>query len=288
MPTPRELIEEGIRYEAGGMLDRALTSYRDAAVQAQRPRDRAEALRRSADVYRTRCDWDAAVASARESADLARANRLDDLLAEAMNAEAAVDQSRGGFQRARELYEQMLTVTTNPRIRGIALQNLGSIAAMEGDFHTADARFVDSLECFQRCGYTRGIVFTLNNRGRIALDRGAYSSARAVLQEAELVARRLMDLDLLALVRLNLAESLLHDGDCELAQDLASAALGHYGSTQNHWRRIECLRMMGDIARHQGEHSSATNFYQNALRVATEIGAEREAGTLRLRLASSA
>jgi len=96
-----------------------------------------------------------------------------------------------------------------------------------------------------------------------------------------------MDLELLALVRLNLAESLLHDGDPERAQDLASAALGHYGTTQNYWRRIECLRIMGDIARHQGQHANAANFFDNALRLAEQIGAEREAIALRLRLASA-
>ena len=140
MPTPRELIDEGVRYETGGMLDRALASYSEAAQSAHRPRDRAEALRRRADVLRTRCDWDAAVAAARESAAVARSARLDDLLAESMNAEAAVDQSRGHFQRARELYEQMLTITTNPRIRGMALGNLGSIAAMEGENATVEPR----------------------------------------------------------------------------------------------------------------------------------------------------
>jgi hypothetical protein len=58
MPTPRELIEEGLRYETGGVLDRALGSYRQAAaMDGDDPRPRIEALRRQADVLRTHCDW---------------------------------------------------------------------------------------------------------------------------------------------------------------------------------------------------------------------------------------
>ena len=106
MPVPRELIEQGIRYETGGVLERALDSYREAAAEAMDdPRARAEALRREADVLRSRCEWDEAVARAQESARQAREHGFDTLLAEALNAEAAVYQSRSQFDRAEQLYE---------------------------------------------------------------------------------------------------------------------------------------------------------------------------------------
>ena len=287
MPTPKELIEQGLRYETGGVLDRALESYREAAAAAvNEPRARVEALRREADVLRTQCQWDEAIGRARESAGQARAQGFDTLLAEALNAEAAVYQSQSDLDRARALYEEMLTITNDLRIRGIALQNLGSVAAISGDFPRAEDHFVESFQCFQAGGYMRGVVFALNNYGRAALDRRADAVAHPVLDRAEALARELMDLDLLAIVRINLAESYLRKGDIERAQDLASAALGYFGNTSNHWRRLECLRLMGDIAVVQQRADSARNFFEAALRLAADVGAPLEADTLRLRLDS--
>jgi len=285
MPTPRELIEQGVRYETGGILDRALISYREAAVTADGdPRSRSEALRREADVLRSHCQWGDAIARARESAAQARAHGFDTLLAEALNAEAAVHQSLSDFERAQGLYDEMLGITDDLRIRGIALQNLGSIAAIRGDFHAAEERFVESFQCFQAGGYSRGVVFALNNYGRAALDRGADAVAHPILDRAEALARELMDLDLLAIVRLNLAESFMRRGDIDRAQDLASAALGHFGNTNNHWRRLECLRLMGDIALVQNQPDSARCFFEAALRLADDVGAVLEADTLKQRI----
>ncbi|HEX2166846.1 MAG TPA: hypothetical protein VHG09_06360 [Longimicrobiales bacterium] len=287
MPTPRELIEQGMRYETGGVLDRALDSYREAAaIPDDDPRLRIEALRREADVLRTHCQWDEAVARARESENLAREHDLDTLLAEALNAEAAVYQSQGELERARSLYDEMLNITGDLRIRGIALQNLGSLAAIEGNFHQAEDHFVESFQCFQAGGYMRGVVFALNNYGRAALDRRADAVAHPVLDRAEALARDLMDLDLLAIVRINLAESYLRKGEIDRAQDLASAALGYFGNTNNHWRRLECLRLMGDIAVVQQRADSARNFFEAALRLALQVNASLEAGTLQNRLDS--
>jgi tetratricopeptide (TPR) repeat protein len=287
MPTPKELIEQGLKYETGGVLDRALDSYRAAAAAAiEDPRSRTEALRREADVLRTRCQWGEAVARAQESAAQARAHHFDTLLAEALNAEAAVYQSQGDLDRARALYDEMLTLTDDLRIRGIALQNLGSLAAIRGDFQQAEDRFVESFQCFQAGGYTRGVVFALNNYGRAALDRRADAVAHPVLDRAEALARELMDLELLAIVRVNLAESHLRKGNIDRAQDLASAALGHFGNANNHWRRLECLRLMGDIAVVQQQADSARNFFEAALRLAQQVGATIEADTLQSRLDS--
>jgi tetratricopeptide (TPR) repeat protein len=285
MATARELIEQGIRYETGGVLERALGAYREAAAAADSDtRAHAEALRREADVLRSRCAWDESLHAARASASIALDAGHDDLVAEALNAEAAVFQSRGQLPHAVELYEKMLQVTRDQRIRGIALQNLGSIAATEGDFARAEECFVESFECFQRGGYTRGVVFSLNNYGRAALDRGATDVAHPVLVRAEAVARDLMDLDLLALVRLNLAECLLRRSEVAGAEELASAALGYFGTTQNHWRRVECLRLMGDIALVQQRAESARNFFEAAFRLAQQVDAGIELRKLQERL----
>ena len=137
MPDPVELLEEGVRCEQSGALDRAFERYCSAAELSDDPDVVSEALRRQAEVYRARCEWENALETAHRSADVARRARLSTRLAEALNAQASVYMSRGHFATAAPLLHQILSLTTDDRLRGIALQNLGTIAAQSGDLDTA-------------------------------------------------------------------------------------------------------------------------------------------------------
>ena len=283
MPEPVGDIEEGLRFEKSGMLDRALAHY-DAAATGNDPLTVATALRRRASVLRTRCDWDGALAAARESAAVAARHGLDDALAEALNAEAAVFQSQGDFAAATPLLERMLEMTKNPRIRGVALQNLGSIAAERGDYEDAEHRFLESYRCFQAAEYAWGQAFALNNYGRAAMERDNLEIAERVLVRAVDMAREIEDLDLAALATMNLAETMLCANDLERADEAASTALGYFDMAGNRWRRVECLRLLGDINRQSGQHEIAHRCYRQALRVARELGVQVETTRLEERL----
>lgn len=275
VPSGWDLLQEGLRCERSGVLDRARAIYesaagsRDAAIAS-------EALRRLSSVQRTLCAWDDAVALARRSAEVARLARRDDLVAEALNAEAAVYQSRGDFDAATPLLERILTVTADDRVRGIALQNLGSIAAERGDLETAERRFVESRDCFQRAGYQWGVAVALNNIGCAALDGGNIARAEAALAEALSAAQATEDHDLLALARLNRAKALSAQGRVTDAEELASSALGYYVTARNTWRRVECLRVLGDINVQLGNRATARRCLEQGLRLAREIGARNE------------
>jgi tetratricopeptide (TPR) repeat protein len=259
----------------------------DTAARAPEPAVVSEAFRRLSSVYRTRCDWDDALTAARRSAAIARQAGLDELFAEALNAEAAVHQSRGDFTRAVPLLEQILTLTQDERVRGIALQNLGAIAAELGNLERAEERFLASYDAFQKAGYALGEAYALNNSGRAALDHGNVARADSLLQDALRAAMAVGDLDLLALARLNLAEARIRQREFAQADELASAALGYFVSVGNRWRQTECLRLLGDISDRQGQVDIATRCYQQGLKLAREIGAHREAAELTRRLATS-
>src|SRR5687768_14920151 len=98
-------MDEGSTYLIAGMLDKALARFEAAAAATRSPAVKAAALRRQADVLRTRCQWDDAVARARRAQDVAAENDLPDIRAEAVNSEAAVYHARGDLDRATELYE---------------------------------------------------------------------------------------------------------------------------------------------------------------------------------------
>ena len=288
MPDSRDLLHEGIRREMGGALDDARRMYQRALDDSDDPHVTAESLRRLADVHRAQCRWDDALEAARRSAVAAEAAGLRDRVAEAINAEASVHLSRSDFAAATPLFERVLALAEDDRLRGIALQNLGAVLAQTGDLPEAERRFAESYDAFRRAGYTRGEALALNNQGRAALDRGAPMESADLLGQALALARAVQDTDLIALVSLNLAEALAAGGELEAAEELLSSALGFFATNGNEWRRVECLRLLGDLLRRRGEDATAVRCWQQGLDVARRIGARLEERALAERLGADA
>jgi tetratricopeptide (TPR) repeat protein len=286
MPDTQTLLDEGLRHQKSGALDRALECYCAAAAGAEDAQAVSEALRRQATVHRTRSDFVTALEVAEAAASAASMAGLVDQYAEAMNTVASVHLARGAFPEAVVLFETILGITQDQRIRGNALQNLGSISAQQGDFETARRQFMASHQCFQEVGYDWGEAFVLNNFGRAALDHGNFVMAASMLENAVGAAKRVEDRDLLALATLNHAEAIAGQHDLPRAEGLARSALEYFITTGNKWRRVECLRLLGDIAATRGESDVATRFFEEGLAMAEEIGASADVTVLRGRLSA--
>jgi tetratricopeptide (TPR) repeat protein len=167
----------------------------------------------------------------------------------------------------------------------VALQNLGSIAALRRDFDEAEERFARSGACFRAAGYRRGEAFALNNRGRILLDRGDAAAALDVLAEAVGVALEVQDMDLHALSTLNLAEAYQRLGRLDPAERCLAGAAAHYRRCQNPWRTIDCLRVEGDLALARGTPEPARAAWTRAAELAETLRARVELVEVRGRLA---
>ena len=272
---PREILDEGVRYERNGLLDAALERYWTAAERAT---DRAliiEAFTRLTDAYRGRCEWDRALEAARRGAELAREADLPVQLAEVLNAEAIVHQAKGDFAAAEPILEEVLGLADTDRLRGIALQNLGSIAAQRRDYATAEQRFVDSRRHFQRAGYQRGEAIALTNRAAVALDRGDPALAAASSEQAVIIAKQVGDLDILGVATLNFAEALARQQRYAEAEDHASTALGYFAIAENTLRRVEGLRLLASVYIAQNDRSTGRRCYEQALDLARKIDAKR-------------
>lgn len=290
VPDPIEELEAGIRCEKQGVLDDALRHFGAAASSSLDPAVRSEALRRASFVHCTRCEWKLAIDRAREAAAIARQARagqtggsaaqvaaaavLADLEAEALNAEAAVQQSRGKFAEAIPLLERSLALASGDRIRGIVLQNLGAVAAQQGDLRSAETHFLESSRCLKRAGYRWGEVFAINNYGAVALDRGDHAQAARILRDAVAGAREIGDMDLLGIATMNLAEAQTGLRDFAKAELLATAALGYFATANNGRRRVECLMLLGRLGEARGNRATALGCYERALALAHEIGAQ--------------
>lgn len=284
----RTPLAEGVALQKAGDLAQAFRRFQDAATDAD-PRVAAEAFRRQASIYRLTSKWTEAIAATRASADLARSHGLVDLEAEALNAEAIVYQVRGVFEDALPLLNRVLELvgTKHPKIRGNALQNLGAIAAQEGDFPTARRRFLEAAEAFRKADYFWGEANVLNNFARAALDHGNFPLAADMLRNAHSAARRVGDKDLISLSLMNLAEATLGLGDPRQAQDQAEEALMFFSAEDNAPRRIECLRILGDIFSAQSMVDAAISCWEQALLLATEHEATSELRKLEPRLAGA-
>jgi tetratricopeptide (TPR) repeat protein len=274
-------IEEGVRYQRLGMLEEALTQYREAADGATDPRVIGAALCREAHLYRAWCKWDQGIAAARRSAAIALSNRLDDLYAEALNAEAIVHQERGAFDEAIALYEIITRMRISDRLLGIANQNLGSIAAQRMDYDAADGYFRESQRCFARAGYRWGQAFCLNNRSALALDRGRLKEAEVLAGQADAAAKKVGDLELAGMALINAADALAMQGEPDRAEDLVREALRYFEVEESDLRRAQASRALGDIKVLQGDREEAGRLYSRGLTLAQQVGAEREVSRIR-------
>lgn len=280
----RQLLAEGDRYEKTGLVAKALQAYRAARAGVSDGEIRAESWRCEAFVHHARGAWDDALAAARESLAAAREIGRDDLLAEALNAEAAVHFSRGHLDQALPLYTRMLGLTDHPRIRGFALQNMGILYARRGEPDRAERRLEEAYLAFARADYAEGKAHVLNNHAAVSLDRGEYDHAERLARRAMAAAREVSELDLLAIATLNHAEALQELGRLEEAESAASIAFGQFEISGNRWRRVACLRILGDVHSRLGDTDTAHRFWRRGLELARELGAGLEAGQLMDRL----
>ena len=226
----------------------------------------------------------AALEAARRAARLAEDAGLREPYAEALNAEAIVHQTREDFAKAIPLLERMLEITADAKGQGIALQNLGSIAAQQGDFARARRFFLRSHRCFEQAGYTHGVAFVLNNFGRAALDHANARVAIPMLEDALGAARRVGDHDLEAIVHRNLAEAAVAIDDRDGAHTHLEAAERTFAAAGNRARLVECLRLRGELAEREMGSDAAREQYRLAHALAAEVGALGEVARLLERL----
>jgi tetratricopeptide (TPR) repeat protein len=281
MLDPRGQLDEGLRFHKVGMLGKAIEYYEATAGGSDDPAVVAEAFCRAADAYRVWCKWDRGIEAARHAAGVAREAGLDALHAEALNAEAAVYLERGELNAAEPLLRRILDLTSDRRMRGIALQNLGSIAAQRADLRSAEDYFRRSYRTFRRAGYRWGEAFALNNFAAVALDMGRLKLALDLGLRAMEAAQRIGDFELLGIATMNAAEAHAAKGEVALGEALATTALGYFAAEDNAMRRAQCLRVLGDISVLKGDRLIASRFYEQALELAEALDSPFEASRLR-------
>ena len=282
---PYDELDAAVVHERQGEVDDALAHYRAAESLAGDDAWLAsEVLRRQAYLRHARSEWALSLDLARRAAATAEGASLNDQHAEALIAIAWVHVARGTYTEAIAELEKVASLTDDARITGLAIQDLGAIAAERGDWELARRHFMESVRRFQAAGYQRGVALARNNFGRAALDLGNFVLAVDLLQEAVSSARSAADPDLLALATMNVAEALGGVGELARAESMVRAALAHFANTGNGWRRVECERLLGDLEKKADHDGAAREWWSSALETARSIGAQLEVVKLQERL----
>ncbi len=266
-------LDGGFRYEQAGIARKAIAAYEAALSAGATLLERADAHLRLARVHRSDSDWDEAVREARVAVRLAEQAGSDDLAAEAMNVEVGVYQLRGEFDAADALAVAALARARAPRVRGILLQNRGSVAAQRGRFSEASVLFAESVEAFQQSGYELGMAIALNNASAAARDAGDPTQALDLAVRAAALSRRLSAFDILTLAVQNQANALVALGRADEADAPLGEVLGHYTATCNVLRQAECLEVMGSMYALRPDHDeTATRCFDLARSLAAQVG----------------
>lgn len=277
----RDLIAKGREWQHEGRLAEAIQAFGEAAQRASTTLEVVEALRAQANAFRDLCIWDEALKAAREAKRLAIEAGLAVAAAEATNEEGAVHLARGELESAKACYYEMMELTNDDRIHGLALQNLGTLAGIQERYDEAGEAFARSAERFERAGYTRGRLISLINSARAILKRGMASYALEILRRAEPLALQFGERRLIAQVWLNMADVLIAIGQYAEAERYAIRARGYFFADGNRYYAAETLRALGDALYGMNDVVNALACYQQAKELAEEIGASYEAAMLK-------
>jgi tetratricopeptide (TPR) repeat protein len=271
------LLEEGIRYERGGLTARAVRCFEDVTQHSQEdPASAAEAWWRLANQHRLQSRWFEALEAARAGAALAREQGLRNHEADALNIEGAVWMTRGDYSTARPLFERTLELAETPSTRAKALQNLGGVAGEERQFEEAERLFAESRKEYAAARDARGEAVSLLNMGRLQLERGNLEEARATLEDSVYAARLTGDLEMHAAALLNLGMALSELHSISDAEERITTAYGQFTIADIPVQRVRCLVQLARLAMLRDEPGTAKICLTHARNVAAEAQLPRE------------
>jgi len=272
-----DLLADGIRYERGGVVLRARECFEAVTRSADlNPAAAADAWWHLANLHRLHSSWDAAITAAGQAAELARAHGLRDTEANALNIQGAVWWARGQLDEARVLFERMLDLSTNDSTRAKALQNLGGIAAEQGDFTQGERLMLESREAYRGAGDERGEANSLLNIGRLQMECGDHDTALRTLEMAVNATKQSGDLEMLAAAQLSLGMVLGALGRMDEAEERITTAYGQFTIADIPAQRVWCLMQLAQLAMTRGEKDAARVCLTHARTVAESAQLPRE------------
>lgn len=195
--------------------------------------------------------------------------------ADSLNHLATVLHARGDLEGARGLYMEALEkardVGSDPLVAKTCL-NIGVIHHTLGNLWEARTLYLESVSAGLRSGFPQHAARAYNNLGMVCTDLGEWLEAQMHIERGIELAERLEDTELLAILRTNLTEPLIHLGEMEAAAEEAAAAEALARRVSSHTALTDIARFRAMIAMAEGRLDDAETALRKGMAIAQEHG----------------
>lgn len=240
----------------------------------------AEALVRTGQAREARAWLGDVLASIEGSEDRASFRRATVLAGAAHFELGELDDARRAFSDALDLAR----ADADDALVARAMNNLGAIANIEGDWTGALALYNLAVSAHQRMGNTRGLAECYHNMAITFRDLERLDEADELEQRSAEFARDAQQALLVSIARLGRAELALRRGDPSLAEAAARRVAQEFGDAGEPVREADALRLAGVACTATGKYGQARALLDFALERTRQYGAVlNEAETLRAR-----
>lgn len=161
------------------------------------------------------------------------------------------------------------------RARAKALNAVGVLAGIQGDYSAARAFFEEAVALFRQLGDTPTVAGILSNLGNIAKSLGEYGRARALQEESLAIRRELGDRQGIANSLANLGNVAHAQGDYVSARKLYEESMVVQREMGDNWSIANSLNNLGVVAQEQNDLEAARLFFQQSLDMRRELGDKR-------------
>lgn len=273
-----KLSDAGKLEQALPLAEQAL-ALREKALGGEHP-DVATALKKLADLYKTKSDYDKAESLYQRA--LAIRERVlgseHPNVASTLSGLADICYYKSDFDRAEAFYKRALAIlekTDGPENPNVALilNNLASIHTQKGDYAQAEPlqqRVLALLEKLQGPDHPN-VALALNNLAQLYTLKGDYAQAEQLYQRALAIREKALGPEHpdVALTLNNLAYDYDLSGEYTRSEQLYQRALSILEKRlgANHPDVATALSNLGSLYQKTGEYAKSEQFYQRALRV---------------------
>ncbi|MEO7712847.1 MAG: tetratricopeptide repeat protein [Gemmatimonadaceae bacterium] len=228
----------------------------------------AEALMRSGAPQRARECLRTAVPALTHSANRAAHRTALNLLGAANFAMGYLDEAQAAWDRALELAQQ----ANDAVLVAHATNNLGAIASLRGEWHTALSLYQLAVPVYQRLGDMRGLAQTFHNLAIVHRDLGDYASGDEFEVRTIQFAQQAGAERLVLMARVGRAELALRRADYELALVSALAAGRTSAANGDRETQADAWRCAGEASTALGQHADARGLLDEAIVLARHAG----------------
>ena len=172
-----------------------------------------------------------------------------------------------------------------PIIRATALNRLGSLYSIQGEYTKAQTFFHESLYLQQTHHNPSGAASTLNNLGMAAYQQGAYERAREYFEQCLTIRRELDDPRQIAITSMNLGVMMNEAGHYAYAQAVLEESYDVWAALNDTWGMTVATTNLGEALAYQGYFEEALEMLGKSLMQAQELGDNELAAVTRIILA---